>query len=627
MNIISVDSVSKTLKDAPLFEGISFGIDSGDRIGLVGRNGCGKTTLLKLISGAMAPDSGAISRSKGISVSTLEQNPLFSPDMSLRDFLLLGDAPLIRLAADYEACLADHSGAAHDRLSGLSRRMEEEGGFILERTYESLLTELGIQDMSARMRTLSGGMMKKAAIARCLAPNADIVLMDEPTNHLDIETIEWVEERLAAAARAFIVVTHDRYFLEAACTTIMEIDRSRVFAYPGDYASFLERREERYEAMEKSDARRISILRDELEWLKRGPKARGGKSRSRKQRIQEMRDGALEREEGMNGFSSGFVRQGKKILELKSVSKSFGEKRVIRDFSHVFSRGERVGIIGPNGSGKTTFLNLVSGSLGIDAGSLSMGDNTVISYFSQDSSGMDGDLTVLEYIQEKAERVDMGEGSSLSAEQFLERFLFPRSMFAIKTSKLSGGERRRLQLIRLLVSGSNFLLLDEPTNDFDIYTVSLLEDFLIRFPGCVVAVSHDRAFLDRVTDGLFVFDGMGGVRGFAVAYSDYREIAEAERKSAGALKRNQDGGREGKKAAPGENGVKLSFKERKEFEALLGEIASLEAEKEELEASFSGTGGDYASSLKAQERYSEILSLIDAKTARWMELSEREASP
>lgn len=625
MNLLSMDRVSKTLKDSPLFSEVSIGIDSGDKIGLVGRNGCGKSTLLRLVSGALEPDAGSVARNRGLRVAVLEQSPSFDPRADLAGFLLEGDSPAVRLAREYQACLASHDEfpQAQRRLAELHSRMEEEGGFTLEHRYLSFLSELGLSDPGAPMASLSGGMVKKAAIARCLASGADLVLLDEPTNHLDIETIEWLESKLKGADFAFVLVTHDRYFLEEVCSTIMEIDRASIFTYPGSYGKFLEKRAERYASYAQADARRISILRDELEWLKRGPKARGGKSKSRKQRIKDMVEARPERETAMESFSVGQARLGKKVLELADVAKAFGPKRVIDGFSYVFSRGDKIGIIGPNGAGKTTLLNMIAGVLPPDSGSVDPGDNTVFAYFDQDSSKLDKSLTVLEFMKEKADRVAMGDGYSLTVEQFLERFLFPRSSFDTGLSKLSGGELRRLQLVRLLASGCNFLLLDEPTNDFDIDTISLLEDFLIDFPGCLLAISHDRAFLDRVTDGLFVFDGEGGLSGFVGDYSDYRE-AELDRRRALPAERKEDARRDAPPAAPAEEKRKLSFKERKELDGLLGEIEALENEKAALEAGFASGAGQGGGNLGAgTKRYAEVLSLIEAASERWLALSER----
>jgi ABC transport system ATP-binding/permease protein len=621
MNLLSMDKVSKTLKDSPLFSNVSFGVDSGERIGLVGRNGCGKSSLLKLVSGALEADSGSIARKRGLRVSVLEQNPSFGPDADLSGFLLGADTPASRLLRDYQACLAvQGTGAVHEaRLAELHRKMEEEGGFTLERRYLSLLTELGLDDPKAPMSSLSGGMVKKAAIARCLAPRSDLLLFDEPTNHLDIDTIEWLEGKLKAVDSAFILVTHDRYFLEESCAKIVEIDMASVFSYPGDYRAFLEMRAERYAALAQADARRISILRDELEWLKRGPKARGGKSKSRKARIREMVEAGPAREAAMEAFTGEGSRLGKKVLELKGVSKSFGAEPVIGDFSYAFSRDEKIGIIGPNGSGKTTLLNLIAGSLEPDRGLVDRGENTRFAYFDQDTSGMDKSLTVLEYMQLMADRVATRDGGSLTAEQFLERFLFARSSFGIGLSKLSGGELRRLQLIRLLASGGNFLLLDEPTNDFDVDTVSLLEDFLIDFPGCILAVSHDRAFLDRVTDGLFILDGKGGVSGFVGDYSDYKE-SEAARNEPAAKK--EDTRKQEAAERPAERDKKLSFKEKRELEGLLAEIEALEGEQAALEARFAAGGAD-GDREAATRRYHEVLSRIEEASERWLSLSER----
>jgi ABC transport system ATP-binding/permease protein len=623
MNLLSMDKVAKTLKDFPLFSNVSLGIDSGDKIGLIGRNGSGKSTLLRLISGALETDTGSIARNRGLRVSMLEQSPAFKAGMDLSGFLLEGDSPAARLVREYENCLAapHDSPQAEKNLARLTHRMEEEGGFVLERHYRSLLSELGLDDPHAPMSSLSGGMVKKAAIARCLASGADLVLLDEPTNHLDIKTIEWLESKLKTSDFAFMLVTHDRYFLEGVCTSIMEIDKSSVFTFPGDYGKFLEKRAERYASYAQADARRLSILRDELEWLKRGPKARGGKSKSRKQRILDLVEARPEKETAMEAFSTGQARLGKKVLELKDVAKSYGPKRVIGGFSYVFTKGDKIGIIGPNGSGKTTLLNMIAGVLPPDSGTVDSGENTVFAYFDQDTSKLDKSLTVLDFMKAKADRVLMRDGVSLTAEQFLERFLFARETFGITLSKLSGGELRRLQLIRLLASGCNFLLLDEPTNDFDIDAISLLEDFLIDFPGCVLTISHDRAFLDRVTDGLFVLDGSGGASGFVGDYSDYRE-AELEKEK--PAERKEDSRKSAQAARSAESTQKLSFKEKRELEGLLGEIEGLEREKAELEALFaSGSTGGQDEIKAGTKRYQEVLLRIESASERWLALSER----
>ncbi|TFG60727.1 MAG: ABC-F family ATP-binding cassette domain-containing protein, partial [Spirochaetales bacterium] len=524
MNIISLDSVSKTLKDEPLFEQVTIGLEAGEKIGFVGANGSGKSTLLRLLSGELEPDRGSISRNRELSIAMLDQRPQFSEDETLKDFLFRGAGAVFSLVREYESCLLEsrQGRAEEERLARLTDRMEKGGGFALEQTYASHCAELGLNNLSAVMGTFSGGMVRKAALARCLASGANFLLLDEPTNHLDIDTILWMENLLVNSAAGFILVTHDRYFLDAVCGSIIELDRRRLYKYEGSYSLYVERKAARRNDVERNQARRDTILRRELEWLKRGPKARTGKDKSRKARIQDLQDAEVRNDLSLAEFSSAHRRLGKKILELEGVSKSYGGRKVVAPFSYSFRKGERIGIIGPNGSGKTTFLELIAGRIAADSGTVTAGVNTSFAYFDQTGRYPDGRQTVLDYMKEHAERIRMEDGSELSAEQFLERFLFTRSMFGLELSRLSGGEFRRLYLVRLLAQAPNFLLLDEPTNDLDMDTILLLEDYLADFPGCILLVSHDRAMLDRLTDYLFIFDGEGGIKGFVGNYADYR---------------------------------------------------------------------------------------------------------
>jgi ATP-binding cassette subfamily F protein uup len=588
MNILSLDNVSKTLVDAPLFEGVTLGMDDGEKIGFIGRNGTGKSTFLKILQGTLPPDSGTVSRHRELTVSALEQHPFFEPAATLREFCFHGGPEG-----------ADHGADAR----------------ILD-SFRSYCRELGLPDQDTRVDTFSGGMLRKASIARCLSRGARLLMLDEPTNHLDLETIEWLESLLRRASFGFILVTHDRYFLDAVCTAIMEIDGRRIRKYPGNYSRYLELRAEREEARERAEERRASILRRELEWLKRGPRARTGKDKSRKQRAMDLLDSGVQREMAMQEFSSTHRRLGKKVLELQGVCRSFEGRRVILPFTYSFRRGERIGLLGPNGSGKTTFLRLVSGELAPDAGSAVRGETTAFGHFTQTGQGIDPSLTVIDFMKELAERVPWTDGGSLTAEQFLERFLFPRGIHGIRIERLSGGEVRRLALVRLLATAPNFLLLDEPTNDLDLDTIRLLEEYLADFPGCILLVSHDRALLDRLTDYLFVFDGAGGIRGFTGSYEDYREAQEEQRAAAPSQR---------PAAAPRQRREKpgLSFKERKEYELLVSEIDGLEKEQKDLEEGFQRPVTDPGALLRDRRRYGELLIELEKKYARWEDLAGR----
>jgi ABC transport system ATP-binding/permease protein len=621
VNLITLDRVSKVLGEAPLFEGASLSIDSGDKVGFVGRNGRGKSTFLRVLDGGLEPDSGSVARKRGLSISHLEQRPAFGAEATLADFLYGGSSTLISLSRERRAAMetGEARGAAFERLESAIRAA---GNHDLELAYASLCTELGLPDPAALMAEMSGGMVKKAAIARALAPKAELLLLDEPTNHLDIETIEWLEQHLLQYPGGFVLVTHDRWFLDAVCSSIMEIDRGAVYKYPGGYSDYLGRRIERSAALEKAESRRVTNLKRELAWLMRGARARATKSERRKEMIRGMQADALVHETGMDGFSSGSRRLGKKILVLKDVSKAYGGREIIKPFSRDFKAGERVGIVGPNGSGKTTFLDIVSGRIECDTGKVDRGENTHFAYFDQTAASIDMSLSLAGYVREKAERIPMADGVVLSPEQLLERFLFPRSMHDLPLSKLSGGELRRIQLVRLLADSPNFLLLDEPTNDLDIDTIELLEDYLSDFPGCVLAVSHDRAFLDGLADSLIVLDGKGGAREYVGRYADYRAFAAAKTEAAEDKHKRKDAGNSKSEAAKERKG--LSFAERKELASIFDEVSKLEEEKSSLETVFSSPSPKAEELEKSNRRYAEVLRLVEERTARWEVLAAKE---
>jgi ATP-binding cassette subfamily F protein uup len=625
MALISLDSVSKTLGETPLFTNVSFSIEPEEHIGFVGPNGAGKSTLLKILSGTLEVDQGTIIRKKGLQISNLDQVPQWEAVDRIRDFLFRSTDPLVQLVDRYERALQDPASLP-ETISALSHEMEERGGYNAEHRFASLLSELDIQDLTLPMESLSGGMVKKVALVRCLASDADLLLLDEPTNHLDIDTIEWLEKKLIQSGKAFVLVTHDRWFLDAVCNVIIDIDRQGVSKYSGDYSEYLERLEERAQMDASRERRREAILRVELEWLKRGPKARGGKDKKRKERIQNLVQGRPEAPEAQTeAFRTSQRRLGGKVLELRRVGKAYNGRPVISDFSYTLSAGERIGIIGPNGSGKSTLLNLIAGTIESDSGTVVRGETVAIGYFDQTGASMNNEASILEYVQSAAERIYFDDGTELTAEQFLERFGYPRPMQSQKIEKLSGGERRRLQLVRLLIASPNVLLFDEPTNDIDIGTIALLEDFLRHFKGTVIVVSHDRAFLEGMTDSLWVFDGKGNVTSYVGSYSTWREQQELlEQQETARPAPAQD---RAKRETPKMQKQKLSFKEKRELDQLLPEISALEDEKAELEAAFSrldsALAKDGKAAAEAHRRYEEVLRLIDEKTLRWEELAAR----
>ncbi|MCR4675850.1 MAG: ATP-binding cassette domain-containing protein [Sphaerochaetaceae bacterium] len=605
MNALSVYNVSMSVKDENLFSNVSFGLDMGDRLGIIGKNGAGKTTFLKLISGSLKPEEGEITINNSCRVGLLEQDVRFNEGCTLSQFLRLSTDPHIELLKRFEN--GEHS---------LMEKIENLGLWDMEDKFRRYLSEMGMDmPLSSRMDTLSGGMQKKAAIARVLAIKPDILLLDEPTNHLDIPAIEWLENFLSNNTFTVILVTHDRYFLDSICSKIMEIDRQKAYFYEGGYTEFLEGREERINALQKEQDRLATILRRELEWLHRGPKARTGKDSGRKQRIQEMQEKRTRVEdEESRAFSSMGRRLGKKILELKNVSIHRGGRQILKDFNLEFVKGQRFGVIGPNGSGKSTLLEIMTGGLQPEGGIVDTGVNTVFGYYDQTSMHLPLNKTPLEFFSDISENIVLSSDYVVTPARFLELFGFPTSFHRLPISVLSGGEKRRLYLLSTLVKNPNFLVLDEPTNDLDIDTLRRLEQYILDFNGCVVSVSHDRAFLDRTCTELIV---MPEASRFEGTYSDYHSQA-VEAESTKAVKKEEN-----TKPRQNTNREKkgLSFKENKEFEALTISIEELETEKKELEDFFSSGAVDVNG--EKQKRYKEIEIILSSSYNRWEELASR----
>ncbi len=616
MNLMSIDGIAKYVRDQALFADVVLGIDHSDKIGFIGPNGAGKSTLMNILSGNLHPDEGEITRNNDLRISMLEQLPRLEPDVSIRDQLYLSDDPRILLLKEYHR--AAEIGSAD--LEDLTHRVEQEGCWTLEKEYLSYLTELGIDDPDQKGGTLSGGMVKKVAMARMMASGANLLFLDEPTNHLDIDTIEWLETWLRKTRAAFVMVTHDRYFLDSVCNAIMELDRQRIYKYPGNFSVSLKKKRERLDREAREQNRIEAILKMELAWLAQGPKARSTKDKKRKMKIESLMDSRVEAQQQMAEFTSGNRRLGKRIVDLIKVEKHYGDRQIITPFTYRFKKGERIGIIGPNGSGKTTFLDLLTERLPIDEGRIEKGVNTHFGYFDQMSRPMNPEQTLLDYIREISDRITLPDGSQVSAAGYLERFLFTSSLHRQKIKRLSGGERRRLYLARVLMDNPNFLILDEPTNDLDMETLELLEDSIDKFEGCLLIVSHDRAFLDRTTDYLFVFKGDGTILGFSGSYSDYREARrEEEREAELAAKRVEPPA--GKQINREKKG--LSFKEKQELDSLTEKIMELEEEKSLLEERF-GTETDPEKLAEATKRYKELeIELVTAEE-RWSELAEAE---
>ena len=607
MNALSVYNVSKSVKDENLFSNVSFGLEAGEHIGIIGKNGTGKTTFLKLIAGQLEPDEGSITKNNSMRLAFLEQDVRFTDGCTLSGFLRQSDDPHVRLLVRYEE--GEHT---------LLDRISELGIWDIEDRYKRYLSELGVTaDLSAKMEILSGGMQKKAAIARILAIEPNILLLDEPTNHLDIPAIEWLENHLNSSQLfTVIIVTHDRYFLDSICSRIMEIDRRKAYFYEGGYTQFLEGREQRINALQKEQDRLATILRRELEWLHRGPKARTGKDSGRKQRIEEMLGQQTRAEDESRAFSSISRRMGKKILNLKGVSVSRGNRVILSDFNLEFVKGQRFGVIGENGSGKSTLLEVLTGNLAPDSGEVDTGINTVFGYYDQMSMHLPLEKTPLEYLSEIGEQIVLSADYVVTPARFLELFGFPSSFHRLPIRVLSGGERRRLYLLSTIVRNPNFLVLDEPTNDLDIDTLRRLEQYILDFNGCVISVSHDRAFLDRTCTELIV---MPQARRFEGTYSDYHQDQLHTKNNSLKIVETKQNTKVEKKSENQKKG--LSFKEQREFEQLTQAIEDLETQKQELEDFFSS--GQVDSDGSRQKRYKEVTENLDSSYLRWEELAER----
>ncbi|MBR0520892.1 MAG: ABC-F family ATP-binding cassette domain-containing protein [Spirochaetales bacterium] len=604
MNALSVYNISKSVKDDYLFSEVSFGLEAGEHLGIIGKNGAGKSTFLKLIAGQTEPDDGQITINNSLRVAFLEQEVRFPEDCTLEGFLRLSKDPHVQLLVRYES--GDHQ---------LMDKLETLGIWDIEDRYRRYLTELGVsRPLDEKMAYLSGGMQKKAAIARILAIEPNILLLDEPTNHLDIPAIEWLESHLGSEQFTVLLVTHDRYFLDRICNRIMEIDRRKVHFYEGGYTSFLEGREQRINALQKEQERLATILRRELEWLHKGPKARTGKDSGRKQRIEDMLGQQTKAEEESRAFSSIARRMGKKILELKDVSASRGGRQILKGFNLEFVKGQRFGVIGENGSGKSTLLEVMTGNLSPDSGTVDTGVNTVFGYYDQNSVNLPLDKTPIEFLSDISELIVLSSDYAVTPARFLELFGFPTSFHRLPISVLSGGEKRRLYLLSTLVRNPNFLVLDEPTNDLDIDTLRRLEQYILDFNGCVISVSHDRAFLDRTCTELII---MPEARRFEGNYTDYHESVQAQCKvsAPAAESQNKDQSRRRDHQKKG-----LSFKEKREFEDLTAEIEALETEKQELEDFF--TSGQVDQGGQRQRRYNEIGQRLEACYPRWETLAE-----
>ena len=618
---LQVENVSKSYGDRTLFSNISFNINEGDKIALVAPNGTGKSSLMKILAGVESSDRGGeVKFMKDIRVAFLDQNFDFNPRNTIFEevYTRMGNiAPEIR---EYEEALA--SGDSK-RLERAIASMDASGSWDIEQNIRQVLSQLKIERLDQPMNELSGGEAKRVALACMMLQNADFLIMDEPTNHLDIEIIEYLENYLQRSRCTLFMVTHDRYFLDRVCNIIMEIDRGNLYSYHGNYTEYLEKREERYENMQAEIDKSRNLLRRELEWIRSTPQARTGKARYRVNAFYDLKDKASVSLKTSNvEIDVATSRLGRKIIDCMDVDLKFGERKMLDKFSYKFTRGERIGIVGRNGVGKSTFLNLISGGLQPDSGVIEQGETLRIGYYTQRGISFKPGQTVLECVQEIAEVVKSSDGQNVSATTLLNRFLFPHETFTKRIDILSGGEQRRLYLLTVLMRNPNMLILDEPTNDLDIMTLNVLEEYLREFKGSLIIVSHDRYFLDKCVDHLFVFEGEGRIKDFVGQYSEYREYMKEKEDAERQAQRSTAQPKTQQQRTHDTLKRKLSFKEQRELEELERDLASLAEERATLEAELNAGTTDYARLTEISSRIEEIIATTDIKELRWLELSE-----
>ncbi|GAX36764.1 ABC transporter ATP-binding protein [Nodularia sp. NIES-3585] len=643
MSIITLQSVKKDFGIKELLRDASFSLDATDKVGLIGTNGSGKSTLLKMIAGLESIDSGQITFSSGAKVIYLPQQPDLDENHTVLEQIFADSGEHLALVREYEELshkLVHHPEDSQlmSRLSGVMQRMETAGAWELETNAKIILTKLGISDFDAVIGTLSGGYRKRIALATALLSEPDVLLMDEPTNHLDALSVEWLQSYLNRFRGALLLITHDRYFLDQVTNRIIEIDRGDIYTYSGNYSYYLEKKALAEESAISSQRKHKGILRRELEWLSRGPKARSTKQKARIQRVESLRETEFKQVQGKVDISTVSRRIGKKVIELNNISKGYDGRTLIKDFTYEFSPEDRIGIIGGNGTGKSTLMDMITKRIQPDSGTVDIGTTIHIGYFDQHSeellSAVDENQRVIDYIKEEGEFVKVSDGTQISASQMLERFLFPGNQQYAPINKLSGGEKRRLFLLRILIGAPNVLILDEPTNDLDVQTLAVLEDYLEDFPGCVIAVSHDRYFLDRTVDTIFSLEEGGNLRKYPGNYSiylDYKKAEEEEAKQQQAANTKEKPKEDVKVAASSSDSDnkkrrRLSNWEKREFEELEGKIAKLETEKATVEKSLVNvSAGNYTQVQKLYEQVETLKHSIDTATERWLELAEMDS--
>ena len=621
MNLLTVENISKSFGELSLFSNISFGINKDQKIALIAKNGSGKTSILNILSGKDSSDSGQINSRKGIRISFLEQEPDLDPKLTVEETIFASDNEVLKVIQNYEHALLDPEDA--DAYQKAFEAMERYDAWDFETQYKQILFKLKLEDLDVKVGLLSGGQKKRLALANALINRPDLLILDEPTNHLDLEMIEWLEQYFAKENMTLFMVTHDRYFLERVCNEIIELDNGQLYSYKGNYSYYLEKKEARLEQEAVEQHKSKILFKKELDWMRRQPKARTTKSKSRIDDFHTIKEKASQRrKEHEVQLEINMERMGSKIVELHKISKSFPNKPILDKFEYNFLKGERIGIIGKNGTGKSTFLNILSGTVQPDSGKVVIGETIKFGYYTQKGITIKEGQKVIDVIREFGDYIPLMKGKQISAQQLLERFLFDRKKQYDFVEKLSGGERKRLYLCTVLIQNPNFLILDEPTNDLDIVTLNVLESFLLDFPGCLLVVSHDRYFMDKIVDHLFVFRGNAEIEDFPGNYSDFRTYEDsniqenkASKEKANEVKNTKNTWKEE------ETGKKLSFLEQKEYRQLEKEIQKLESQKLEIQNKFADStlSGDEISKLSIQLK--EITEAIEEKTERWFELS------
>ncbi|MGL5348357.1 MAG: ABC-F family ATP-binding cassette domain-containing protein [Peptostreptococcaceae bacterium] len=622
MNLMTLENIGKSYSEKKLLENISFGINEGEKIGIIGVNGTGKSTLLKIIAGFEVPDTGSITKANKVRVEYLPQNPDYDENFTVLEQVFKGTSPEMRLLLEYEETLeslnSNFTDALNKKLISLQEKIDALNLWDLESEAKTVLTKLGITNFNQKIKELSGGQRKRVSLASALITPCELLILDEPTNHLDNDTIDYLEEYLNSRRGSLLMITHDRYFLDRVCNRIIELDKGRLFSYEGNYSVFLEKKMERLSLETSMEEKRQNLIRNELAWVRRGAKARTTKQKARLQRFDELvnRDAALADEK--IDISVGSTRLGKKIIEIHHISKAFGDKILIDDLDYTLARTDRIGIIGKNGMGKSTLINIINGKLQPDSGHLEIGETVKIGSFDQDDSHMHPDMRAIDYVKEASDYIETADGTKISASSMCERFLFNSTMQYTLISKLSGGERRRLHLLRTLMLAPNVLLLDEPTNDLDIDTLNILEDYLDEFSGVVITVSHDRYFLDRICNKIFAYEGMGEIHIFTGNYSDYsiyREIQGIEFKEEAKEKTSDQTIK--KEKPKNDKKLKFTYNEQREFDTIDSDIEKLETKIEELENSTSKYSTDFVKLQEVLDEKARLESELEHKYERW----------